>query len=341
MSHKIEFDPKDIEKLQLELSSPRNIVLLGHVSPDGDAVGSSLALSMLFREMGHTTNVIYPTAFPDNLSFIKGANEAIIAKNNFEEAVRLITDCDIIFCMDFNEAKRVETLEDALIKSNAFKILIDHHLNPSDFAQIVISYPKISSTCLLVYQLINVLDFTKYINKDIAESIYTGMMTDTGGFSYNSEDPNIYTCISQLLEIGIEKDKISDHINRSFSIDKIKLNAYLLHNKLTFFPQYRTAIVTLSLKEKQMYNYQVGDTEGLVNEALGAKDVDFSIFLQEMTKYTKISLRSKGNFPTNEFAKKFFGGGGHCNASGAEVYDTLSGVYKMICEALRIMHPKK
>lgn len=341
MSHQIEFNQSDLELLKEKLSQPSNIVLIGHVSPDGDAMGSTLALSMLLREMGHKTRVIYPTAFPDNLAFIKGADDAIIAKNNLDEANELLKSCDILFCMDFNQPQRVEFLEESLTNSPAFKVNIDHHLFPSDFCDIVISYPSVSSTCLLVYHLINSLDFTKYINKDIAESIFTGMMTDTGGFSYNSEDPNIYTTISHLLEYGIEKDKISDRVNRSFSMDKIRLNAYLLHNNLTFYPEYRTAIITLSMQEKQQFNYQVGDTEGLVNEPLGAKDIDFSIFLYEKGKYTKLSFRSKGSFPTNEFAQKFFNGGGHCNASGAEVYDSLGGVLAMVKEAIKLMHPKK
>lgn len=341
MSHQIEFFQADLELLKTKLSKPTHIVLIGHVSPDGDAMGSSLALSMLFQKMGHKTNVIFPTAFPNNLSFIKGAEEAIIAKNNLEDSIQLLQSCDIIFCMDFNEPRRVEFLENNLTNSPAFKVLIDHHLFPSDFCDITISYPSVSSTCLLVFQLIHELGFSEYIDKEIAESIFTGMMTDTGGFSYNSEDPKIYTTISQLLEHRIEKDKISDFINRSFSMDKIRLNAYLLHNNLTFYPEYRTAIITLSMQEKHQFNYQVGDTEGLVNEPLGAKDIDFSIFLYEKGKYTKISFRSKGDFPTNEFARKFFNGGGHCNASGAEVYDSLGNVLALVKEALKIMHPNK
>ncbi|MDN4754783.1 DHH family phosphoesterase [Porphyromonadaceae bacterium W3.11] len=339
MSHKIAFNIQDLERIKDHLSTPRNIVLLGHVSPDGDALGSTLALSRLLQKLGHQTSVIYPTSFAENLSFLSGAVDAIIAKDNEKEAKRLLKTCDTIFCMDFNEAKRVEFLANDVTSSSAFKVLIDHHLHPSDFVDIIISYPSLSSTCLLAYQLIEKIGWKRYMDKEIAEAIYTGMMTDTGGFNYNSGDPKIYTTISELLDLGIEKDKISNHINRSFSIDKIRLNAHLLNNNLTFFPQYRAAIITISMKEKQMFNYQVGDTEGIVNEPLSAKDIDFSIFLHEMSKYTKISLRSKGSFHTNEFAKKFFNGGGHCNASGAEVYDSIGGVYKMVCEALKIMHP--
>lgn len=335
------FDQEDLDKIKTVLAHPKSIILLGHVSPDGDAVGSSLALSSILRKMGHTTNVIYPTAFPENLSFLEGADETLIAKDLLDKSIELLENADIIFCMDFNEPKRVEFLEKALIEAPALKILIDHHLHPHEFADITISYPIASSTCFLLFQLIKQLGWMEMMDKPIAEAIYTGMMTDTGGFSYNSEDPEIYTTLSELLEYGIEKDRIYDRINRSFSIDKIKLTAHLLNNNLTFFPQYRTAVLTVSMKEKQLYNYRVGDTEGLVNEALAAKGIDFSIFLHEMAKYTKVSLRSKGDFSCNEFANKFFNGGGHRNASGAEVYDSLGNVYKMVCEAIKIMHPKE
>lgn len=230
-------------------------------------------------------------------------------------------------------------LEKAVTEAKAFKVLIDHHLHPSPFVDVCFSNPEVSATCLLLYELIYAMGSEEYINKDVAEAIYTGLMTDTGGFSYNSEDPAIYLAISDLLEHNIEKDKISNYINRSFSIDKVRLNAYVLHNNLTFLPHYRTAIITLSMKEKQLFNYQVGDTEGLVNEPLAAKDIEFSIFLHEMTRYTKISLRSKGDFPTNEFASKFFNGGGHLNASGAEVFARVKDVYEMITQAVKLMHP--
>lgn len=297
-------------------------------------------MSHVLKQKGHTTTVIYPTVFAENFNYLRGATDAIIGKEQFDKATTLISEAEVIFCMDFNEPKRLEMLEQAILDAKGFKILVDHHLNPADFVDVCFSVPEISATSLLLFELLQALGWEQYIDKHAAEAIYTGLMTDTGGFSYNSEDPAIYTTISTLLEHGIEKDKISNCINRSFSIDKIKLNAYILHNNLTFFPQYRAAIMKLSMKEKQMYNYQVGDTEGLVNEPLAAKDIDLSIFLHEMGRYTKISLRSKGTFPTNEFAAKFFNGGGHINASGAEVFARINDVYKMVVEAIQLMHPK-
>lgn len=336
----ITYNPTDLLRLQSELSSSRQIVLLGHVSPDGDAVGSTLALSRVLRKQGHSTNVLYPTPYPHSFGFLEGASEVVIAKHSPEEAIRLLEEAEMIFLMDFNEPKRVEQLEQPLISSKAFKVMIDHHLHPTGMVDVCFSYPQKAATCLLTYELIMALGWETYMDKQVAECIYTGMMTDTGGFNYNSEDPCLYTALSVLLEHGIEKDAITSLITRSFSVDKVRLNAYLLANNLTFFPKYHTAIITMGMKEKSMFEYQVGDTEGLVNEPLAAKDIHFSIFLHEQAKYTKISLRSKGKFPANEFASKFFNGGGHHNAAGAEVYASLNSVYDMVLEAVKLMHPE-
>lgn len=333
------FEPKDIAYLKERLETPQNIVIIAHVTPDGDALGSTLALSDVLIQLGHTTTVVYPTIYGSTFSWMPKIEETIIGKEDPERAKALLMNADIIFCLDFNEPKRVEELADTLVSSPAFKVLIDHHLHPAPFVDIAFSFPKISSTSLLLYHLIVALGWEECITQMVAESIFTGMVTDTGNFSYNSEDPDIYTTISQLLEKGIRKDYINDKINRNYSIDRVKLNAYLLNNKLSFLPEYKAAIITISMKEKQEFNYQVGDTEGIVNEPLAAKDIEFSIFLHEMSKYTKISLRSKGDFPVNEFAEKFFNGGGHCNASGAEVYDNLKNTYDLVLAALRVMHP--
>lgn len=336
----IQYNPIDLDKLRTALSTPKRITLLGHVSPDGDSLGSTLALSEVLKKLGHITYVVYPNAYPPIFDFLKGATDAIIAKDRPEEAIQTLDQAEVIFLMDFNEPKRVEQLEEALCTSHAFKVMIDHHLHPTDMVDICLSYPKKAATCLLTYDLIIEMGWEQYMDKEVAECIYTGMMTDTGGFSYNSEDPALYTALSVLLEHGIEKDAISSRINRSFSIDKVKLNAHLLANNLVFYPEYHTAIIKMGKKDKSMFDYQNGDTEGLVNEPLAAKDIQFSIFLHEQSKYTKISMRSKGDFPVNEFASKFFNGGGHLNAAGAEVYASLNSVYDMVLAAVKVMHPK-
>lgn len=339
MSHIPEFKETDLLQIKEQLKSPKRVAILGHVAPDGDALGSTLALSRVLMAQGHTTTVLYPTAFPPNFSFIAGADETIIGKERLDEAEKAIREAEVIFCLDFNEPKRVEMLSDAVLHSTAFKVLIDHHLHPADFTDVTLSYPKVSSTSLLLYHLLGALEWKEYLDLQAGEAIFVGMMTDTGFLTYNSDDPAIYTTISTLLELGIEKDRITEAITRNYTIDKIRLNAHILNNNLTFYPKLKSAIITLSMAEKQRYNYEVGDCEGVVNEPLAAKDIEFSIFLHEMSRYTKVSLRSKGAFPANKFASTFFNGGGHHNAAGAEVFESLKEVEKMVKEAIKIIHP--
>ncbi|MDO4695776.1 bifunctional oligoribonuclease/PAP phosphatase NrnA [Porphyromonas sp.] len=333
------FDSKDIQALKDQLLAPRKITLISHVSPDGDAVGSTLALSKVLRLLGHDTRVVYPSYYPDSFVVLHGIDDTIIARTEAEKAIAAIESAEMIFCMDFNEPKRVEGLSDHLERARAFKVLIDHHLHPSPFADITFSYPEMSSTCLLLYHLLEELGWMSYVDQDVAEAIYWGMMTDTGNFSYNSEDPDIYTTISALLEKGMRKDFLTAAVQRGFSVDRIRLNAHAIMNNMRVFPEYKTAIITLTNREKLEYNYKVGDTEGLVNVPLEAKDIEFSVFIFEVNNMTKISLRSKGEFPTNVFARNFFNGGGHKNASGAEVYDSLSNTYDLVLKALKVMHP--
>ncbi len=333
------FDPQDLQRLKEQLSSPKKITLIGHVSPDGDALGSTLAFSEILKQKGHETKVVYPTVYGSSLATIPGATEAIIDRENPSEARQAIAEADVLMLMDFNEPKRLEELAETVLEAPGFKVLIDHHLDPSPFTDLCFSYTFMSSTSHLLFTLLDAIGWRDTINKTAAECIYTGMMTDTGNFSYNSENPAIYETISFLLECGIEKDKIADRIMRSYSIDRLRLTAHILGNNMTILPEYKTAIVTVSRAEKGEFNYQVGDTEGVVNEPLNAKEIEFSIFLHEMNKYTKVSMRSKGEFPVNEFASKFFNGGGHKNASGAEVFDNLKNTLALVKSAVRLMHP--
>ncbi|MDO5036307.1 MAG: DHH family phosphoesterase [Porphyromonas sp.] len=334
-----DFIAEDLHILQQQLSQPKRVVLLGHVSPDGDAVGSTLAFARILEQQGHQVTVIYPTPFSQTLAFLPGADRTIIGKDELERAEEEIAKSEVILCMDFNEAYRVQVLLTSLEASSAFKVMIDHHPYPADFTDLSFSYPALSSTCLLTYHLVQALGWDHYIDKGVATCIYVGMMTDTGFLTYNSDDPSIYLTISALLEKGIEKDAVTSEITRNFSFNKIKLNAYLLSNKMEFYPEYKASIITMSMAEKRKYDYQIGDVEGLVNEPLTSKEIELSIFLHEMPRITKVSLRSKGDFSVNKFASQFFNGGGHCNAAGAELYMSLEEAVKLVRQAVEIMHP--
>lgn len=334
-----QFNPIHLQQFRHLLEAPCTVAVISHVGPDGDAVGSTQAMRMVLEQQGHNVTVLYPTAIPEGFRFTLHNTQAIIGKQQPQEAEQALMQADVILCLDFNTPQRVDLLASALIASPANKVLIDHHLYPNNFASLIFSYSEISSTCLLLYHLFAAMGWQKYIHRECAEAIYLGMMTDTGGFSYNSEDPDIYTTLSDLLQRGIRKDTVTAQVMRNYTVDKIRLNAHAVLNNMKVIPNYHTAILTLTHKEKKEFNYKVGDTEGLVNVPLEAKEIVFSIFIYEVEDYCKISLRSKGNFASNVFAQTFFNGGGHLNASGGEVRASIEETYKRVLEALEQMHP--
>jgi phosphoesterase RecJ-like protein len=227
-------------------------------------------------------------------------------------------------------------MKDVVEKSPARKMLVDHHLYPGDFARITISHPDISSTSELVFRLICQLGNFSDITKEGAECIYTGMMTDTGAFTYNSNNRETYFIIGELLSKGIDKDEIYRKVYNNCSEGRLRLKGYVLHEKMQLFPQFRSALITLSREEQQKFHYMKGDTEGLVNIPLTVKDICFSVFLREDTEkdMIKISLRSEGTFPCNKVASEFFNGGGHLNASGGEFYGPMEDAVALFKQAL-------
>jgi len=312
------------------------IVIVSHVSPDGDAIGSSLGLYHFLSSQDKTVHVIVPNAFPDFLRWMPGAKD-IIQYNRYKEfADKLIQEADVICCLDFNVLSRIDEMEEAVRTSPARKMLVDHHLCPGDFARIVISHPDISSTAELVFRLICQLGNFSDISKEGAECIYTGMMTDTGGFIYNSNNREIYLIIGELLSKGIDKDEIYRNVYNNNSEGRLRLQGYVLYEKMQLYPQFKSALISLSREEQKRFQYAKGDTEGLVNIPLSIKDICFSAFLREDTEkdMIKISLRSVGTFPCNQVATKYFNGGGHLNASGGEFYGTLDEAIELFKRAL-------
>lgn len=312
------------------------IVIVTHVSPDGDAIGSSLGLLHFLETQDKNVNVIVPNAFPDFLRWMSGAKDIIRYDKYAEFANKLINEADVICCLDFNALSRIDHMADAVAHSPARKMMIDHHLNPEDFCRIVISHPNISSTSELVFRLICRLGYFGDITKEGAECIYTGMMTDTGGFTYNSNNREIYYIISELLSKGIDKDEIYRRVYNTYSEGRLRLMGYVLYEKMQVFPQFCSALICLSRKEQGKFQYVKGDTEGFVNIPLSIKNVIFSVFLREDTEkdMIKVSLRSVGTFPCNKVAAEFFNGGGHLNASGGEFYGTMEEAVELFKQAL-------
>lgn len=312
------------------------IVIVTHVAPDGDAIGSSLGLWHFLESQEKTVNVIVPNAFPDFLRWMPGAKDIIRYDKYAEFADKLLNEADVVCCLDFNALSRIDAMADAVAKSPARKMLIDHHLDPEEFCKIIISHPGISSTSELIFRLICRLGYFEEITKEGAECIYTGMMTDTGGFTYNSNNREIYYIISELLSKGIDKDEIYRKVYNTYSEGRLRLMGYVLYDKMQVFHQFNSALIWLTRAEQKKFQYVKGDTEGFVNIPLSIKNIIFSVFLREDTEKNmiKISLRSVGTFPCNKVAADFFNGGGHLNASGGEFYGTMEEAIELYKQAL-------
>ena len=314
-----------IQKAKKYVEKGDKFVIVTHVSPDGDALGSSLGLYHFLNAYGKdSVAVVVPNDFPQFYKWMPGAKDIVIYERYPEFAEKLLNEADVIFCLDFNEPKRVEKVAKALLESPGRRVMIDHHLNPADFCRVTMSHPEISSTSEMIFRFICRMGMFDLLPKSSAECIYTGMMTDTGAFTYNSNKPEIYAIIEELIKKGIDKDRIYRQVFQVYSESRLRLQGYVLYEKMKVYPEKHTALITLSNEEAKRFNFRTGDSEGFVNMPLSIADVVFSVFIREDKDYVKISLRSVGDFPCNEFAARYFHGGGHKNASGGEFYGTLN-----------------
>ncbi len=319
-----------IKELKRLIEGSREVVITCHLTPDGDAVGSTLALAHLLRMMGHTARVVTPDTPPKNLMGLPGASE-IMPFSRYDTILRpIIERADLICCLDFNALHRIDRLAPLIASAKGAKVLIDHHLDPEDFADVVISHPEMSSTCILLYRLICDMGWKRRINRRIGECIYTGMMTDTGNFTYNSCHPYLYEAIAHLVSLGVDKDRIYNEVCNSNTVNRLRLNGYALAEKMQVYDSHRCAVITLTRDELNRYHYERGDTEALVNKPLSVPEMIYSIFLREEPDYIKVSMRSRGDFPVNVICSDHFGGGGHLNAAGGEYRGTMDDCVKLI-----------
>lgn len=313
------------ELLQLKdfITRYNNIVITCHLSPDGDAIGSSLGLMYALESIGKTVHVVAPDMIPRTLMFLPGAKDVYVYTKHEDTVNNLLERANLIFCLDYNSLKRIDNLGQAVRKSKARKVMIDHHLDPEDFCDLTISYSAMSSTCELVFRALMGIGLMRKIGKKAAECLYTGMMTDTGNFSYNSNNPDLYLIVAELVARGINKDRIYNLAINTSSADRLRLLGYALSQKMQVFPEKHAALITLGKEELERFNYKKGDTESLVNMPLQIPDVQWSIFMREDDNFVKISARSQGEFAVNSICEKYFNGGGHKNAAGGEFYGTL------------------
>lgn len=325
---------QNISKAKDLLNECNNIVIVTHVSPDGDAIGSSLGLYHYLINQGNDVMIIVPNAYPHFLKWMNGSKEIINAEKYPDYAQKLIAEAELLFCLDFNLPKRASNLGSYIEASKAKKIMIDHHPDPAPFCDVTISHPEISSTSELIFHFICRMGDFEVLSKDSAEAIYTGMMTDTGVFTYNSNKAEIYYIIGELLNKGINKDQIYSNVYHNYSEDRFRLLGYTLFNRMKIYKEYRTALVWLNKEEQSQFNVEKGDTEGFANLPLSIKDIIFSVFLREEDDMVKISLRSQKDFPCNKFAAQCYNGGGHLNASGGEFYGSLADAIAIFENAL-------
>ena len=298
-----------------------HLVIVSHQGPDGDSVGSSLGMYFYLKALGkEDVRVIVPNEYPTFLRWMNGIDQVRIYEYEKEACDAILAQADLILCLDFNGFHRVGGMAQALRESCAAKVLVDHHLDPEPTFDLAISYPHLSSTCELVFRLITRLDGFDLIDLRCAEALYTGMMTDTGGFTFNSNDASLFRIVAHLLDKGVDKDRIYAQVYNTSTASRLRLTGYLLSEKMTVYPEYATAIISINEEEMKRFDFQKGDAEGVVNMPLSIGGIIFSVFVREDTynKIVRLSLRSVGSFACNQFASTEFCGGGHLNASGAE-----------------------
>jgi phosphoesterase RecJ-like protein len=307
------------------LASPQIIVIIGHKNPDGDALGSCLGLSFFLKSIGHNTTVVMPNDFPDFLKWMPGAEEIVIFEKETEKSTKIINEAALVFTLDFNSLDRVGDLQIVLEKTSAKFVMIDHHQQPADYAVATYSDVKMSSTSEMVYHFMDALGEAKKLTKEIATNLYTGIMTDTGSFRFSSTSPITHRVAAQLIEAGAESAIINQNVYDNNSPERMKLLGVALNN-LHLLPEFNTAYITLTQKELDDNNFRKGDTEGFVNYALSVKGVEFALIFIEnkQENIVKISLRSKGSFSVNDFARNHYSGGGHINAAGGKSSQDLN-----------------
>lgn len=327
---------EQLNELKQLFTGAQSVVITCHVSPDGDAIGSALGLMHTLRKWGKQVHVITPDMLPPSLLFLPGVKDIVVYTRQETQAKQLVESADLIVCLDFNMLYRIDRFAPVIESAKAKKVLIDHHLDPDDFADLVVSYPEMSSTCELLFHALWFMGMRRYMSRWAAMCIYTGMMTDTGNFTYNSNNSDIYRIIAELLKFGIDKDYIYNVVMNTYSADRLRLMGYALSEKMELMQEVGGALITLSHDELMKYNYQRGDTESLVNRPLSIPGICWSIFLRDDMEYIKVSARSIGDFAVNEYCEQYFAGGGHKNAAGGEFRGSMEEakalVYKIVAD---------
>jgi phosphoesterase RecJ-like protein len=323
---------KDLEGLRTLLASPKKVVIVTHFKPDADALGSSLGLAGYLAKKGHSVAVISPSDYPDFLTWMPGKEMVIaLTKDSIvpqQKAKALIEACDVLFCLDFSSLKRINEVGEMVKTSTAKKVMIDHHLEPEKFADFEKWDVSSASTAELIFELIDEWGDRELIDQDIANCLYAGLMTDTGGFRHNNTTHKEFLIASELVSRGANPSEVAKQIYDTNSLDRLRLTGYALSQKLVVLPEYNTAYMTLTWEELKQFGSQTGDTEGLVNYGLSIKGIKMAVLMYDRKEEIKLSFRSLADFDVNALARKHFEGGGHKNASGGQSKQNLEETLK-------------
>ena len=315
-----------VDRLRQMLSTPGlRAAIVSHTNPDGDAVGSSLAWAGALRALGHEATCIVPNKYPYFLDWMPGIEEVVVFRSDTEgRAARALAEADLIFCLDFNAVSRLEILSDTLsANTSARRILIYHHLSPDECFDLMFSYPGASSTCYIMYRLIEALFGTEAITQQMAEALYVGMMTDTGNFAFSSLTPGLFRAVATLVERGVHVPTVYNNVYNAYTEGRARLFGYAINRKMQLIEDGTVAYMSLMEHEMRRFGFQQGDSEGFVNYALTIKKMKMSAMFLAHRKFIRVSLRSRGDVDVNLFARKYFNGGGHKNAAGGKSYDTM------------------
>lgn len=334
--------PELIEQVKAFIDTHNKYVVTVHMSPDGDAVGSAVAMSRYLRAKGKEATIVYNDKPGDNLKFIDGIDDCLVFERNIHKpaecqhdaSVKAIKEADAVICLDYNALYRLGDLSQEIRLSEKPRLLIDHHLDPTaEEFTVLVSCPELSAACEVLYRLILELGDDNLIGREIAEPLYCGMMTDTGQFVYNSERVDVYLIVARLLQTGFSKEEL----HRQFAIElerRVRLKGYCMYHKMVTIPEHQAAYFSLSKPELKRFDHQKGDSEGFVNVPLDIQGIKVSAFFREEKNFVKVSLRSKGDYPVNILAEKFFNGGGHKNAAGGEFMGSLQRAESLFVKVL-------
>jgi len=312
----------------------KRVVIIPHVNPDGDAIGSAIGLNCILNNAGFESDVIVLNDFPSYLSWLGSDGVPVIYDQSIEQCHNLIDQADALFFLDFNDVKRLGKLEEYLRANTKPVVLIDHHPDPAIKTEYLFSDTNVSSTAELVFDFVDALGMMKYLDANGANALLAGIIADTGSFSHNASRPDTYRVVGELIKRGADKERINESLYNDFSEKRMKLLGFCLSEKMEVYPEFKTALIWLSAEELKRFDFHPGDTEGFVNYPLSIKGIVFSAFFMEKHDHVKISLRSKGSFATNDFCATHFNGGGHRNASGGETKRSLKEALALFRELL-------